>query len=36
MQSWQQNYDPLGNLWLSSLVAAIPILFFFLRSPYFG
>jgi L-lactate permease len=30
MTVWQQNYDPLGNLWLSSLVAAIPILFFFL------
>jgi L-lactate transport len=24
-----QIYDPLGNLWLSSLIAAIPILFFF-------
>ncbi|WP_337007962.1 L-lactate permease [Pantoea sp. AS142] len=29
MQVWQQNYDPLGNIWLSSLVALIPILFFF-------
>jgi len=29
MQTWQQIYDPLGNLWLSSLVAAIPIIFFF-------
>lgn len=29
MQIWQQNYDPLGNIWLSSLVALIPILFFF-------
>jgi len=29
MQMWQQNYDPLGNIWLSSLVALIPILFFF-------
>lgn len=27
---WAQNYNPLGNLWLSSLVAAIPIIFFFL------
>lgn len=30
MQTWQQIYNPLGNLWLSSLVAAIPIIFFFL------
>ena len=22
---WLQNYDPLGNAWLSTLVAAIPI-----------
>ena len=29
MQTWQQIYDPLGNIWLSSLVAAIPIIFFF-------
>jgi len=29
MQTWQQIYDPLGNLWLSSLIAAIPIIFFF-------
>lgn len=29
MQAWQQIYDPLGNLWLSSLIAAIPIIFFF-------
>ena len=27
---WQQNYDPAGNIWLSALVALIPILFFFL------
>lgn len=29
LQQWQQNYDPLGNIWLSSLVALIPIIFFF-------
>jgi L-lactate transport len=29
MQTWQQLYNPAGNLWLSSLVAAIPIIFFF-------
>ncbi len=29
MQNWQQIYDPLGNIWLSSLIAALPILFFF-------
>ncbi len=30
MQTWAQIYDPLGNLWLSSLVALIPIAFFFI------
>ena len=29
MSLWQQNYDPAGNIWLSSLVASLPILFFF-------
>ena len=30
MQSWTQVYAPLAdNLWLSALVAAIPIIFFF-------
>ncbi|WP_298620148.1 L-lactate permease [uncultured Zoogloea sp.] len=29
MQTWMQIYDPAGNLWLSSLVAALPIIFFF-------
>ena len=27
---WQQHYDPAGNIWLSALVALIPIVFFFL------
>nr|WP_122230170.1 L-lactate permease [Corticibacter populi]RMX04856.1 L-lactate permease [Corticibacter populi]RZS33722.1 L-lactate permease [Corticibacter populi] len=31
MQSiWQQNYDPAGNIWISALVALIPIIFFFI------
>lgn len=30
MQHWTQIYDPAGNIWLSSLVALIPIAFFFL------
>ena len=29
MQTWQQVYNPAGNIWLSALVAAIPIIFFF-------
>ena len=37
-QVWYQNFDPLGNAWLSTLAAAVPVctLFFFLavrRSP---
>lgn len=27
---WNQVYDPFGNIWLSALVAAIPIIFFIL------
>lgn len=27
---WSQNYDPAGNVWVSALVALIPIIFFFL------
>lgn len=30
MTTWIQNYDPTGNIWLSALVAVIPIAFFFL------
>ncbi len=29
MHPWQQVYDPAGNIWLSSLIASLPILFFF-------
>ena len=35
MQPWTQVYDPAGNLWLSSLVAALPIIFFFLALTVF-
>lgn len=28
-QAWQQQYDPAGNLWLSSLIALLPIAVFF-------
>ncbi|MFC3061461.1 L-lactate permease [Paenirhodobacter populi] len=27
--TWAQDYVPLGNIWISALVAAIPIIFFF-------
>jgi L-lactate permease len=30
MQAWPHVYDPLGSLWLSSLIATIPIMFFLL------
>ncbi|MGC4379178.1 lactate permease LctP family transporter [Fictibacillus sp. Mic-4] len=30
MNTWTQIYDPLGNIWLSAIVALIPIIFFFL------
>jgi len=29
MEAWTQVYNPLGTLWLSALVAAVPIVFFF-------
>lgn len=35
IQQWQQIYDPLGNIWLSSAVALIPIIFFFLALAVF-
>lgn len=27
LNMWQQLYDPLNNIWLSSAVALIPIIF---------
>ncbi len=35
LQHWQQIYDPMGNIWLSSIVALIPIIFFFLALAIF-
>ena len=35
LQSWQQIYDPLGNIWISSFIALIPIIFFFLALAVF-
>ncbi|MCG2572292.1 L-lactate permease [Acinetobacter sp. ME22] len=35
LQQWQQIYDPMGNVWLSSLIALIPIIFFFLALAVF-
>ncbi|HLO78972.1 MAG TPA: L-lactate permease [Magnetospirillum sp.] len=35
MQPWMQIYDPAGNLWLSSLVASLPIIFFFVALAVF-
>ena len=29
METWTQVYNPLGALWLSALVAVVPIVFFF-------
>jgi L-lactate permease len=28
-EAWQQVYDPVGNIWVSSLIALIPVVFFF-------
>jgi L-lactate transport len=30
LHPWHQVYDPLRNIWLSALIAALPILFFFI------
>lgn len=35
LQHWQQIYDPMGNIWVSSIVALIPIIFFFLALAVF-
>ena len=35
MLQWQQMYDPMGNIWISSLIALIPIIFFFLALAIF-
>ncbi|MDR0237776.1 L-lactate permease [Acinetobacter sp.] len=32
---WQQIYDPMGNIWVSSAIALIPIIFFFLALAVF-
>lgn len=35
LQSWQQMYDPFNNIWISSAIALIPIIFFFLALAVF-
>lgn len=35
LQSWQQIYDPMGDIWISSAIALIPIIFFFLALAVF-
>ncbi|MFC7452541.1 L-lactate permease [Insolitispirillum peregrinum] len=35
MSPWTQIYDPAGNIWLSSLIAALPIIFFFVALAVF-
>ena len=35
LQHWQQIYDPMANIWISSLIASIPIIFFFLALAVF-
>jgi L-lactate transport len=36
MEVWTQVYNPLGSLWLSALVAALPIAFFFVTLAVLG
>ncbi len=33
---WQQNYDPLGAAWLSTLVAALPVVLLLATIAFFG
>ncbi|PHD28821.1 L-lactate permease [Bacillus wiedmannii] len=35
MNTWTQVYDPFGNIWISAVVALIPIIFFFLALAVF-
>ena len=35
LQHWQQIYDPMSNIWVSSAIALIPIIFFFLALAVF-
>ena len=35
METWTHVYNPLGALWLSALVAALPIVFFFVTLALF-
>ena len=35
METWTQVYNPLGALWLSALVAVLPIVFFFVTLAVF-
>lgn len=35
LPQWQQIYDPMANIWLSSAIALIPIVFFFLALAIF-
>lgn len=32
---WEQNYNPLGNEWLSAIVALLPIILFFISLVFF-